>query len=201
MSAAADYTGLITSEHTDKPNFIAVIVALVQGFSDQVNGALAVPPDFDVDAAVGVQLDAVGLWANITRVITVVPSAAFPAAAPYQVVLDDTTFRRLIKARILANRWDGTPQQVQQLLAVFYGPSGITAAVVDNQDMSINLLMAGGTPTDAEAAVLSQMILPVRPSGVQIKSSYINPTGPLFGLDVENSLISGPDVGGFGGAF
>lgn len=194
-----DYTGLITSEHNQRPNFMAAVEALTQFAVDERNVLAAMPDDFDLELAVGAQLDAVGLWANVTRVITVMPSETYPVPAePYQVSLDDDTFRRLIEARILANAWDGTPEAARAVLAAFFGPAGSFAAIYDNQDMSIDLWLAGTKPTAAEAAVFSQMILPLRPSGVRINDTHIGPEGgPIFGLDFENEFINGPDFGSF----
>lgn len=199
--AAADYTRLVTPEHRDKPRFLALVELLTSFAVDERTVIEHLPTDFDVDVAVGVQLDAIGLWVGSTRIITVEPSEAYPTpTSPYQVSLSDAIFRRLIKARAVANSWDGTPEGILPVLAAFYGPAGTYAAVVDNQDMSIDLYIGGVFPTAAEAAVFSQFLLPVRPSGVRVKNTWIAAPGggPLFGLDIENLFIAGPDIGSFG---
>lgn len=201
MSASPDdYLALVTSEHRDKPKFAALIKLLCGYAADDRNLLESLPAKFDVDTAVGVQLDDVGLWAGVGRTVTVIPSEAFPTPPdPYQVQLDDDVFRRLIKARVLANRWDGTPEQLVDILVAFFGPAGSSAAEFDNQDMSIDLYIAGTFPTAAEAAIFSQFILPVRPVTVRVRTTWISPTGgPLFALDFETLFLAGPDVGGFG---
>lgn len=202
-ATVSDYVSLITSEHRDKPKYVAVIETITSFAVDERNLVDKLPVDFDVNEAVGVQLDACAAWAGVSRTITIQPSDAFPLpAAPYQVELDDDTLRRLILARVLANRWDGTPEQTVVILAAFYSPVGSAAAIVDNQDMSIDLILAGTFPSAAEAAVLSQFILPVRPAGVFVKNTHISPVGgPLFGLDIDNEFIGGPDHGSFGVPF
>ena len=67
MVDVSNYTALITSEHADKPKFMAMVEAVAQCFVDQQNLLLSVPTAFDLDDAVGVQLDAVGLWVGIGR--------------------------------------------------------------------------------------------------------------------------------------
>lgn len=202
-AAITDYTGLVTSEHNQRPNFMAVVEAFTSWAVDERILLEELPEKFDLEVAEGAQLDDVGLWANVSRIITVVPSESYPTPTePYQVTLDDDTFRRLIKARILANAWDGTPEAAVTILAEFYGPAGSYAAIVDNQDMSIDLYLTGVKPTAAEAAVFSQMILPLRPSGVRIRDTFIGPTGgPIFGLDFANDFINGPDFGSFKESF
>jgi hypothetical protein len=196
---AADYTGLITSQHNDKPKFVALVETVTGEPVDARNLLQAMPDAFDIDTAVGVQLDIVGQWVGLTRIVTVTPSEAYPLPAePYQYSFDDDDYRRLLKARALANRWDGTPEMTVSILAAYYGPVGGAAAVIDNQDMSIDLILAGVRPTAAEAAVFSQMLLPVRPAGVRIADTFIGPTGgPIFGLDIDNAFIGGPDHGSF----
>lgn len=203
-ATAANYTSLITSEHRDKPNYLALVTLLTSFAVDERNVMGDMPVvDFDVDVAEGVQLDAVGLWVGVRRTITIEPSEAYPTPSqPYQVDLDDDVLRRLIYARAVANRWDATPEGIKAILEAFYGPAGTYAAVVDNQDMSIDLYIGGVSPTAAEAAVFSQFLLPVRPSGVRVRDTHIAPSGgPLFGLDIENFFIAGPDHGSFGVSF
>lgn len=197
------YLQLITSEHREKPKY-KELVSLTAQFAVDLQATLyGMLEDFDVSLAVGQQLDMLGLWVGVRRTITVQPSEAYPTPSePYDVDLDDATFRRLILARVQANKWDGTPEQAQQILSDFYAPDGTIAAIVDNQDMSIDLVLTGTFPSPEMAAVLAQFILPLRPSGVRVRFTHVVPTGgPLFGLDADNAFISGPDVGAFAEAF
>ena len=56
------YTDLITSQHAVRPNYMATIAALVQPIADEVTLLKGIPAGFDLDAAVGEQLDFVGQW-------------------------------------------------------------------------------------------------------------------------------------------
>lgn len=202
-AAIEDYTSLITSEHRKRPRFLAMVKA-VTGFAVDARNLLAtMPQKFDVDGAEGEQLDYLGYWVGVTRTITIEPSDAFPdPSEPYQATLDDATFRRLVRARALANAWDGSAQQASEILTSFYAPAGAFAVIRDNQDMSIDLFITGVRVTPAEAAILSQFILPLRAAGVLLNSTQITTsTGPLFGLDYQNDVIAGPDYGTFGETF
>src|SRR6516164_6772126 len=77
MAASSDYTSLITSEHSSKPRFSAMVAAVAQCFADQINVMQSIPAAFDLDQAIGVQLDAVGLWAGITRQVATPLSVYF----------------------------------------------------------------------------------------------------------------------------
>ncbi|MGF6837077.1 hypothetical protein QF001_000944 [Paraburkholderia youngii] len=195
MAQLTDYTGLITSEHQPRPNYMAVVSASVQPFVDIINVVSGIPTDFDLDAAVGVQLDALGAWAGVSRNITVPSTNSV-------TVLPDSTFRLLVKAKIAANKWDGTTQGAASILAILYGPS-TNVAFKDNQDMSFDMLVAGIIPSAALLAILSTLVLPLKPSGVRVNNRWVT-TGngaPIFGLDIENSIIAGLDVGAWATTF
>ncbi|MDE1905307.1 MAG: DUF2612 domain-containing protein, partial [Rhodospirillales bacterium] len=48
MALATDYTGLVTSEHADKPKFMAMVAAVAQGFANATNAADSLPGSFDL---------------------------------------------------------------------------------------------------------------------------------------------------------
>ena len=66
MPGVADYVALVTSEHR-RPRFLALVAACVEPYADAQEALAELPTAFDVDTAVGVQLDAVGLWVGVTR--------------------------------------------------------------------------------------------------------------------------------------
>lgn len=181
-----NYPSLITSEHADKPNFVAIVTLLCSGSVDTQAAVQAMPGLYDVDAAVGDQLDACGVWVALPRTVAV-PTLG-------TVTLSDTDYRILIRARILRNHWDGGMSSLQGILAVIF-PGSITMFAVDNQDMSMDIYIAGGTPTATQLALLKGGLLVPKPEGVLI--NFILATTALFGLDFETSLIAGPDVGSF----
>jgi hypothetical protein len=120
------FLNLITSEYRYQPKFQAWASVLLQGLVDAQNTAAQLPTIFDLDTAVGDQLDKVGQWIGLTRYITELEPAFFswdvpglgwgqaPWKSPYSaigsqiVVLDDYHYRVLLKARVAANSWDGT---------------------------------------------------------------------------------------------
>lgn len=138
MAQQSDYTGLITSEHADKQNFVAMVGAVAQAFVDGQNQLATIPSAYDLDQAVGVQLDAVGLWAGITRNVNTPLTGVYFSfdiaglgfdqgvwQGPFDpstgiTSLDDDTFRLLIRARIAANHWDGTLEGSAAILALIF---------------------------------------------------------------------------------
>lgn len=215
MASVDDYLALITSEHRDKPNFVAVVSAAVKPFVDGINALAAIPAKFDVDLAQGQQLDYVGEWVNLPRQLLApitgvyfaldTPDVGFdqgylkgendPADGPIE--LDDPTYRLLIYAKIAANIWDGSLEDAQAILAsIFESSPGTHLFIEDNQDMSIDIGISGVIPNALFVAALEQGYFEVRGAGVLINAVFINP-GPFFGLDVQNYNISGFDTGVF----
>ncbi|MEK6319934.1 MAG: DUF2612 domain-containing protein, partial [Burkholderia gladioli] len=70
MADLDDYTSLITSEHQPQPRFMALVGALVSPLVDQMNVVASMPALFDLDNAVGDQLDKVGEWVGLSRQVS-----------------------------------------------------------------------------------------------------------------------------------
>jgi len=205
-----DYIKLITSEHK-KPKFQALVSLLTGAIDANTQLINAMPALFDVDIAIGQQLDFVGQWIGFSRYIHPAINNAFFSlddvnlgldfgylAGLYDVggvtVLDDPTYRQLLYAKIALNNWDGSiPNGLAELQLAF--PNN-TIVIVDNNDMSM-LIGITGVTTPLIRGLLVRGYFDIRPAGVNI-TAYIAPlpaTIPFFGLDYQNSLISGLDTG------
>jgi hypothetical protein len=215
MASSADYLAKITSEHAGAPKFTTMVAAVTGAFADAINFSQSLSGSFDLDAAVGVQLDAIGLWVGLSRKIrTPLVGVYFSfdttglgfeqgvIKGPFDpsdglVSLDDETYRTILRAKIAANHWDGTlPGAAAILQGVF--PGGTTTVFIqDNYDMSMTVGIVGAPPSAAFRALLTAGYLRVKPEGVS--ASYVVPSvpAPIFGFDVQNSNISGFDVGAF----
>ena len=64
------------------------------------------------------------------------------------VRLPDETYRLLLKAKIGANRWDGTVPGAYEVWESAFADTGSLILMQDNQDMSVVIGLAG-TPLDA----------------------------------------------------
>lgn len=178
------YLNLITSEHAQKPVFIATVTASVQPTADQIALLQSIPLVFDLDAAIGVQLDTIGLWANRSRYA---PDA-----------LDDDTYRALLRATVASHSWDGSIPGAYQVWDLLFADQGMFILIVDHQDMTMDLALTGAVPDAQILALLTGGYLNLKPGGVHI-AGYFYPTvmGPLFGFDIDNSFIGGWDHGGW----
>lgn len=211
MAQVSDYTALITSEHSSKPKFSAMVAAVAQCFVDQQNLVNNIYAAFDLDEAIGAQLDVIGLWVGISRNVTTPIHVYFSLdvsglgldqgnwQGPFDpstgiTSLDDDTYRTLLRAKIAANSWDGTIPAAAAAYANLFGNSGSYIFIQDNQDMTMTVGVAGVIPSALLIALLSGGYLPLRPEGVL--ANYVFPSvnnTALFGFDVENQYVSGFD--------
>lgn len=183
MTTETYYTDLITTEHSDKPNYMAMVLATISPMAGNIDLLATLPGIFDIDTAVGDQLDKVGEWIG--------PSRSLDQEVGGVTVLDDDHYRLFLKASILRNKWDGTIPDAYAIWATLN--TGFDIIIIDNQDMTMLFGLVGGTPDALTLALLQSGYLTPRPMGVLSLGYFTN--FPLFGLDIEDSFIAGFDVG------
>ncbi|HDR9029883.1 TPA: DUF2612 domain-containing protein [Burkholderia vietnamiensis] len=205
MADISDYTGLITSEHQPRPKFMAVIAAISQPIVDQINTLLGMPAQFDLDNAVGAQLDVVGEWVGISRRVAI-PLIEYSDSGPVDptpqiTTLDDDTYRLWILAKIAANNWDGTASSLASLLQlVFPSSSGTRIFFEDGFDMTMTIGIANATPSITFLTLLIYAYLPIKPAGVRVWSYEITSEYGMrvFGFDLDNEYVGGFEEAAWG---
>ena len=140
------YLKLVTSKHWDKPKFLAWLTANLDVIDDADTAIMAIDADFDIDSAVGNQLDVIGLLVGRSRTLDFQPSVASPT-------LDDATYRFVLKAKVAQNQWDGTILGLYKIWEAVFPLTSIK--VTDNQDMSCDILFVGQNFTDLQRELLS----------------------------------------------
>lgn len=215
-----DYLDLISSYHRGQPNFTAIVDGLTSQAQASIDFLARLPEDFDLDEAIGAQLDVDGEWIGRSRFVAV-PLTNFYFSfddadrgldkgiwkGPFDTEsgitrLDDETYRRLLRAKILANQWDGTVEDLKTYLFRFFDSSvldGSLLLVEDKLDMSYVIGIAGHIPDMLVLALLARGYLPLKPAGV--KPYYIVTSiegSSLFGFDVDNAYIHGFGAGVWG---
>jgi hypothetical protein len=138
MRDKTGYSDLVIPWHAGQPRFRGMVED-VTNYLVQLREKLAhLPQDFDIDEAVGVQLDVVGEWVGRSRNILIpIPNIWFSFddesrgwnrgvwKGPYDrsfglTSLDDETYRRLLYAKIMINNWDGTTTQAKEIISFFF---------------------------------------------------------------------------------
>lgn len=212
--AVSDYIGLLPSAGSVQPKFVALLSALLDGLVDVQICVLKMPTDFDIDFALGVQLDAVGERVGLSRKLAA-PIAGVYFSLDTESVgldegvilgpndptealasLDDETYRLVLKIKARANNWDGSLEQAQQMLGAVAG-AGTNIFMQDRFNMSADVGVSGKVPSKLFVSLLKQLSSFLRPGAVKIETAYVTSTNetPLFGLDVGNNFINGLDSG------
>jgi hypothetical protein len=183
--AVSDYQNLITSEHKTKPNFMAWLGVNLSFINDAINVMNTIVPAFDLDKAVGVQLDTLGLMTGVNRLLIFQPS---DGSSP---LLDDTTFRILQKSKIVRNQWDGTIETIQALWNIAFPLYHLI--IKDYENMSIATIAIGSLTTLQQQLITNGYIIP-KPMGVSMNYDFSSTS--VFSYDLNDGTVyGGYDVG------
>jgi hypothetical protein len=186
-----DYTALITSQHADKPKFAAMVQAVAGSIGDISTFIQSLSPAFDLDTAIGVQLDIVGQWIGQSRsvggVLTLgyfgfsdnvvaenfgeegnasIGGRFYEEGEPFTstAVLADPEYRTVLKAKILRNHYKGTTKEITDALNfIFNAP----AHIVDEGIQSIVVVINAPISPIGQSLLTNLDLLP-RPAGVAI---------------------------------
>jgi hypothetical protein len=157
------YLNKITSQHKIRPKFMTWLAATLDFFDDLMDVAEALDPAFDLDTAVGAQLDIIGHTVGIRRLLTFEPEYAPP-------LLPDDMYRIAIKAKISLNQWDGTTRGIYELWEGIFPEYQLY--VRDNQDMTMTLVIS-----DLENLFISEYMatgqLAPKPQGVLVNYEFV----------------------------
>jgi len=212
------YTELISNYHASKPLFFQHIDLSTRPLID-VNASLDnLVTAFDIDNAVGKQLDILGEWIGRTRIVSQPISGVYFSwdtdglgldqgvwQGPYDpdsgfTSLSDDTYRIILKAKIAINNWNGQNGTLPDILDNALVGSGVSMQVVDNQDMTISILIL---PEIEFANVSLELIsaikqgyLTVKAAGVRVKEMVMPSDGSrLFAFDADTQYLAGFDQG------
>lgn len=159
------YLDNITSQHRDKPKFIEWLSSSLTIIDHVYLMAKNMDNDFDLDNAVGKQLDMLGEIIGRQRTLT------FQPLNGHNPVLDDDTYRLVLKAKVAMNNWDGKTESAYEIWNNIFDDIGLQ--LQDNQDMSLTAYITGYVNQIRQDLIQHGYIVP-KPEGVRI--NYIGRT-------------------------
>lgn len=160
--AINDYLDNITSEHRDKPKFIGWLSKNLTIMDHTYLVIKSIDPNFDLDNAIGVQLDILGTVIGRKRTLTFQPINGF------NPVLNDDYYRLVLKTKVAMNNWGGTVPEMYQIWDNIFGnDDDLELQLEDNQDMSFNAYIEGYVDQIQQDLLQHQYIIP-KPEGVRI---------------------------------
>jgi len=179
----AYYKKLITSQYQMSTKFMTWLENNIQKFKDVSDVADSMCLAFDIDVAVGVQLDTLGAILGQKRRMDFQPTVGDP-------LLGDDDYRLLLKARIGWNHWDGTKDSLYGLWKVLF-PQG-RVIIEDHQDMSATITIIGDV-TDMQKDFINNELIVPRPEGVLY--TYTFGGRPYMSWDKDDGNNAGFDTG------
>jgi hypothetical protein len=180
------YLNLFTSQYkVSSKKFLLWAQRCWQPIDDLTNCLSFIGNNYDLDFAVGVQLDAVGQLIGQNRTVGFQPSDS--GVSP---TLDDDTYRLLLKARIAQNTWDGKTVSLYSIWQRLF-PGG-KIVINDNQNMTATIIIAGSFTSIIQDLIQNGYIVP-RPETVEY--TYVTGDLPIFGADRDDAYIAGADKG------
>jgi hypothetical protein len=201
-----DYLEMLSSQHWDQPLYAAFLTIFLQGQVDLINLLSIMPGLFDVDLAVGVQLDAVGVRVGQSRNIPVPLTGVYFSwdtnfvgwdqgswQGPWDpdfgmTQLSDEAFRSVIRAVIASNQWDGTAPGAYEVWSIAFGDGQIQMR--DNQDMSIDVEWVGREPDAVSKELITSGRLLLQPAGVAINNVFLTlSTGERVKLEYKGNWL------------
>jgi hypothetical protein len=207
-----EYTDLIAGFHVGKERYTSWVFTLTEPLRIARERLAALREDFDVDTAIGAQLDAVGVRVGVSRVLPMTLTDVYFALddvdgigldlgvwkGVYDPVdgtttLGDETYRAVIKAKIAQNHWDGTRGSLPDFLGEVLGQFGQPAKVLDLEDldtMHVVLHLTKDTTPPIVWELFSRRIIDVTAAGVSVDLVDNN---PWFGFDYETASVKGLD--------
>lgn len=155
------YTDLITNYHAGKPKFFEHVDLSTRPLTDVSTVVSGLIPAFDIDTAVGTQLDVIGEWVGRSRRVSTPVTGIYFSwdtervgwdqgvwQGPYDpddgfIDLSDEIYRLMLKVKVAINNWNGQNDSLPAILDEALSRSGIRMAIIDNQDMSISIWILG----------------------------------------------------------
>lgn len=208
-----DYLNLIPAANRKQEKFIATVsldVAVEVRVQELLSSLI---PRFDLSTPpVGDQLDIIGEWVGISRIISTPITGVFftwdgavnlgwdygtwqPSGSPGEVTsLPDDAYLTLIKAKIASNIWDGTTESAYEVWNDLLAGTGIQILIQDYQNMTYAMGILGDIIPSLTLALIIGGYIPLRPEGVKITSYFVG-SAPFFAWDTEATLLKGWNEG------
>jgi hypothetical protein len=180
------YQNILTHQYAtpSAPKLNALLYVLLKKFDDVSQCLVKMDTALDLDSAAGVQLDMLGAVVGAERTVRFQPSGG---VSP---VLDDTTYRIYIKAKIAQNSWDGTRGSLYAIWQQLF-PGG-QIILIDNQNMTVSITLKGTFTSILKDLITNGYVIP-RSQGVLY--TYVFGTLPYFGFGSSPGFVAGFGAG------
>lgn len=178
------YLNIITSEHRMKEKYVSFVSSILKPLFDTAECISNNEYFFDLEFAIGDQLDIIGEIIGIERRVDFVLDDGTQ-------VLNDDDYRFLIKATIARNHWDGSRENIYEIWNNLF--PNVRLNLIDNLDMSCLIIVMSEGMTKNQISMLFEGLIVPRPAGVQYV--YMFGENAIFAFDMDNEFFKGWDQG------
>lgn len=203
------YLDRIPSQHRQRPRYMAVVEALLRPLDETADLLERMRTAFDLDTAVGEQLDAVGVRVGRGRSIDLPLTDVYFSwgvegqgwnqglwKGPYDAAsgltrLPDDLYRMLLMAKVAANAWDGTIPHAYEIWETAFAGTSAIIFIQDHQDMSMTVGVSGSRLQFLFQELLLRGYVPLKPEGVRVTWVTVEVSGPLFAWDIRSDALDG----------
>ena len=158
IATVSDYLQLVTSQYQNSPKFLAWLSTPLEMWYGIQTFIESMSDDFDIDTAVGAQLDTVGVILGQTRTLPFQPTDGSSA------FLDDATYRKVLKLKTMTNYWDGSLAGIYAAWNSVF--PDVDLLITDNKDMTASVTITGSLTQIVIDMIHHDLIIP-RPEGVE----------------------------------
>jgi len=193
-----NYSLFITSQYQNSTKFLEWINVLIAKMQDVDSVADYMDLAFDVDVAIGPQLDTLGVIIGISRNITIPLEGLFfswdDGSSPPNLelgwemgswrdpnegsewttmtILPDDAYRQILKFKIIQNSWEGTVDELYRAWETIFAGQGLVLKIIDNQDMTADMTVTGPLIPVTIQYVLTGNSLLFKPAGVGMSYTF-----------------------------
>ena len=179
-----EYLDLITSEYANKEKFYDYVRVFLYMLNATVDNLKNFDSLFNIEIAQADQLDKIGQLLNVSRYLPIVNENI-------DSELDDDTYRKVLKSRILMNHWDGTRKGLENIFKIVF--PDVSVDLSDNQDMSYDVRIIDPEFSDSDLALLQNGYILPKSSGVRVNYEILYE--PLFGWELDSNYVKGWEKG------
>ena len=182
------YLDLVTSEHSTKPKYMAWLSVLLTPLIDAIKLNEDVKKAFDLNTAIGAQLNIIGKWLEQPRQVDFQPTDGSSS------VLNDNYYRTVLKAKVVKNQWTGTISNFYSFWNVLFKGQPLQIYLVDNQDMEpVAIIWSSSVDQMMQDLIANNYIVP-KPAGLGLTVRRIDSDTTFGFLGTE---FTGFDTGTF----
>lgn len=154
------YLNLVTSEHSTKPKYMAWLSVLLTPLIDAIKLNEDVKKAFDLNTAIGAQLDIIGKWLEQPRQVDFQPTDGSSS------ILSDNYYRTVLKAKVVKNQWKGTISNFYSFWNVLFKGQPLQIYLVDNQNMEpVAIIWSSSVDQMMQDLIANNYIVP-KPAGL-----------------------------------